>query len=107
MTALPESGDGQHKVVVKGAGVNAPYDIDLYFYEASCTRTGSAASSAADESGSLPSGTAYVVTQLWSGAATSFGSCSGGHRLTQAVRAAAARPLQTGGYCRAQRRGRG
>ncbi len=58
--------------MVKGAGVNAPYDIDLYFYDASCTRTGSAASSAADESGSLPSGTAYVVTQLWSGAATSF-----------------------------------
>lgn len=73
VTPLPESfGDGQHKVAVKGVGVNAPYDIDLYFYDATCTRTGSAASSAADESGSLPSGTAYVLTQLWSGAATSF-----------------------------------
>ena len=73
VTALPESfGDGQHKVAVTGTGVNAPYDIDLYFYDASCVRTGTAASSAADESGSLPSGTAYVVTQLWSGAGTSF-----------------------------------
>lgn len=73
VTKLPESfGDGQHRVAVKGVGVNAPYDIDLYFYDATCARTGSAASSAADESGSLPSGTAYVLTQLWSGAATSF-----------------------------------
>ena len=73
VTPLPESfGDGQHKVAVKGEGLNAPYDIDLYFYDATCARTGSAASSAADESGSLPSGTRYVVTQLRSGAYTSF-----------------------------------
>lgn len=39
---------------------------------ATCARTGSAASSAADASGSPPSGTAYVVTQLWSGANTSI-----------------------------------
>lgn len=73
VTALPESfADGQHKVAVKGEGLNAPHDIDLYCYDATCARTGSAASSAADESSSLPSGTGYVVTQLWSGAKTSF-----------------------------------
>jgi hypothetical protein len=69
VTKLPESfGDGAHKVEVRGGGP-APYDVDLYFYDASCALIGSAASSAADESGTLPSGTRYVLTQLWLGAA--------------------------------------
>jgi hypothetical protein len=33
---------------------------------------GSAASSAADESGVIPGGTAYVLTQLYTGAAVPF-----------------------------------
>lgn len=36
---------------------------------ASCALIGTAASSASDESGTLPSGARYVLTQLWPGAA--------------------------------------
>lgn len=69
VTEVPPSfGDGAHNVAVKGDSP-APYDLDLYFYDAACQPTGSAASSAADESGTLPSGTRYVLTQLWLGAA--------------------------------------
>ncbi|MEV0724289.1 hypothetical protein AB0I37_16105 [Micromonospora purpureochromogenes] len=38
----------------------------------SCTLLGSAASSAADESSTIPSGARYVLTQLWLGAAVPF-----------------------------------
>lgn len=69
---LPESfGDGVHTVQTEGESA-APYDMDLYFYDADCERTGSAASAAADEGGTIPSGTRYVLTQLWSGADVSF-----------------------------------
>jgi extracellular elastinolytic metalloproteinase len=72
VTRLPESfGDGMHRVEVRGDSA-APYDLDLYFYDATCERVGSAASSAVDESGTLPSGTRYVLTQLWAGANVSF-----------------------------------
>ncbi|WP_116046585.1 M36 family metallopeptidase [Amycolatopsis palatopharyngis] len=68
VTELPESfGDGAHKVLLAG-DTTAPYDLDLYFYDASCTLTGSAASAAADESATLPSGTRFVLSQLWLGA---------------------------------------
>ncbi|HSE72549.1 MAG TPA: M36 family metallopeptidase [Nocardioidaceae bacterium] len=69
VSELPESfGDGAHKVSASGAGPT--YDLDLYFFDADCTLIGSVASSAADESGSLPSGTRYVLTSNWAGAAT-------------------------------------
>jgi extracellular elastinolytic metalloproteinase len=72
VTPLPESfGDGAHQVVVR-AESGAPYDLDLYFYDASCELVGSAASAAADESATLPSDTRYVLTQLWLGAAVPF-----------------------------------
>ncbi|MBM0224356.1 hypothetical protein [Micromonospora sp. ATA51] len=69
VTKLPDSfGDGAHEVRVHSDTVT-PYDFDLYFYDESCTLLGSAASSAADESGTIPSGARYVLTQLWLGAA--------------------------------------
>ncbi len=72
VTKLPESfGDGLHQVISEGTGV-APHDLHLYFYGAGCAPTGSAASGAADESGTIPSGTASVVTHLWSGANETF-----------------------------------
>ena len=72
VTKLPESfGDGLHQVKVEGTGP-APHDLDLYFYDINCQPTGDAASSSADEAGTLPSGTAYVVTHLWSGAGETF-----------------------------------
>ncbi|HEX6921022.1 MAG TPA: M36 family metallopeptidase, partial [Actinomycetes bacterium] len=71
VTTLPDSfGDGVHKVTVKGTS-DAPYDLDVYFYDASCKLIGSAASGSADESGTLPSGTKYVLSQLWLGAGVS------------------------------------
>ncbi|WP_280841557.1 M36 family metallopeptidase [Micromonospora sp. A200] len=72
VTKLPDSfGDGAHEVQASSDTV-IPYDFDLYFYDESCTLLGSAASSAADESGTIPSGTRYVLTQLWLGAAVPF-----------------------------------
>jgi extracellular elastinolytic metalloproteinase len=72
VTKLPESfGDGRHQVEVVGTGP-APHDIDVYFYDADCQMTGAAASSNPDETGTIPSGTAYVLTHLWSGAGESF-----------------------------------
>jgi len=68
VTALPDSfDDGVHTVKVSGSSA-APWDLDVYFYAEDCTVTGSAASSAADESGTIPSGTKYVLSHLWSGA---------------------------------------
>ncbi|SCE94779.1 Zn-dependent metalloprotease [Micromonospora viridifaciens] len=72
VTALPDSfGDGAHEAHVQSEST-APYDFDLYFYDDSCTLLGSAASSAADESGTIPSGTQFILTQLWLGAAVPF-----------------------------------
>ncbi|MGH3660391.1 MAG: M36 family metallopeptidase [Micromonosporaceae bacterium] len=69
VTELPDSfGDGTHQVSVKGASAG-PYDIDLYFYNADCELVGAAASSASDESATLPSDTKYVLSHLWLGAA--------------------------------------
>ncbi|MGH3647780.1 MAG: M36 family metallopeptidase, partial [Micromonosporaceae bacterium] len=69
VTTLPDSfGDGAHNVTVSG-DTAAPYDIDLYFYDAECNLLGAAASSAADESATLPGDTKYVLSQLWLGAA--------------------------------------
>ncbi|HEX6249654.1 MAG TPA: M36 family metallopeptidase, partial [Nocardioidaceae bacterium] len=66
VSELPDSfGDGAHKVSTSGSG--ALYDLDLYFYDADCALVGSAASSAADEAGALPSGTKYVLTNNWAG----------------------------------------
>ncbi|PWK89564.1 Zn-dependent metalloprotease [Lentzea atacamensis] len=67
VTRLPDSfGDGAHRVAVTGSG--PAYDVDLYFYNSSCEQIGSSATSAADESTTLPSGTRYVLSQLWLGA---------------------------------------
>ncbi|WP_083672840.1 M36 family metallopeptidase [Micromonospora sp. CB01531] len=72
VTQLPDSfGDGAHEAHVQSDSI-APYDFDLYFYDESCTLLGAAASSSADESGTIPSGTRYVLTQLWLGAAVPF-----------------------------------
>ncbi len=66
VSQLPESfGDGAHKVTTAGSGPT--YDLDLYFFNADCELIGDAASSAADESGALPTGTAYVLTSNYLG----------------------------------------
>ncbi|MBK5217721.1 MAG: discoidin domain-containing protein, partial [Propionibacteriales bacterium] len=58
--------DGVHTVTAAGDSV-APYDLDIYFYNSRCELIGDAASASADESGVIPSGAKYVLTQLWLG----------------------------------------
>ncbi|HEX6935232.1 MAG TPA: M36 family metallopeptidase [Actinomycetes bacterium] len=65
-------GDGTHIVSVTGGESAAGHDIDVYYLDSSCTVVGSTASSAADESGVIPGGAAYVLTQLWTGADVPF-----------------------------------
>ena len=65
-------GDGTHTVTVTGAETPAGHDIDLYFMDATCAVIGAQATSAADESGVIPGGAAYVLTQLWTGADVPF-----------------------------------
>ena len=69
VSALPAGfGDGQHTVTATGAQTSAGHDLDLYFLGSDCSLKGSAATAAADESGVIPGGTAYVLTQLSTGA---------------------------------------
>jgi len=73
ITALPEGfGDGTHTVSVVGEETPAGHDLDVYYLDSSCAVIGSTATSAPDESGVIPGGTAYVLTQLWSGADVPF-----------------------------------
>jgi hypothetical protein len=73
ISALPAGfGDGTHVIEVKGGETPAGHDIDVYYMDASCQVIGSSASSAADESGVIPGGTAYVLTQLFTGAQVPF-----------------------------------
>ncbi|HEU4913698.1 MAG TPA: M36 family metallopeptidase [Actinomycetes bacterium] len=73
VTKLPAGfGDGTHTVSVVGEETPAGHDIDLYYLDSSCQVVGSTASSAANESGVIPGGAAYVLTQLWSGANVPF-----------------------------------
>lgn len=63
--------DGLHSVSVKGtsdADATVGHDLDLYFLDSACQLTGSAATSAADESAVIPPGSVYLVTQLYTGA---------------------------------------
>ena len=69
VTKLPKGfGDGAHRVQVSSD--SPQHDLDVYFYDDECTPIDSAASSSADESGTIPSGTAYVVTHAWLGVNT-------------------------------------
>ena len=61
-------GDGQHTVTATGGVTPAGHDLDLYFLGSDCSLKGSAATAAADESGVIPGGTTYVLTQLYAGA---------------------------------------
>lgn len=61
---------GNATVTAFGANALGLWDLDLVFYSSSCSYLGSAASAAADESGSVPYGTRYVVVNQWLGAAT-------------------------------------
>jgi len=70
ISKLPSGfGDGTHTVTVTGNdSTPAGHDLDLYFLNSGCELVGSAASAAADESTVIPGSTAYVVSQLYTGA---------------------------------------
>jgi hypothetical protein len=61
--------DGLHSVSAKGTSDEAVgHDLDLYFLDSACRLTGSAASSAADESAVIPPGSVYLLSHLYTGA---------------------------------------
>jgi hypothetical protein len=75
VSSLPSGfGDGTHTVSVSGSDPTgaAGYDLDLYFLDSSCELIGSAATAAPDESSTIPGGTRYVLTQLFTGANVPF-----------------------------------
>jgi extracellular elastinolytic metalloproteinase len=67
-TLTGDAGDGAHAISVRGAGVGT-WDLDVYFYNSNCQLLGQVATSAADETGVIPSNAKYVVTHLFLGAA--------------------------------------
>ncbi|WP_180953592.1 hypothetical protein [Bacillus sp. T33-2] len=72
VVTLPEGfGDGIHTFELKGSG-DGSYDYDVFFYNNDFELIGSAASSAADESGVVPGGTRYVYAGLYYGANVPF-----------------------------------
>ena len=73
ISTLPAGfGDGTHVVSVVGGESVAGHDLDVYYLDSSCAVLGSTASEAPDESGVIPGGAAYVLTQLWTGADVPF-----------------------------------
>jgi len=70
VTKLPAGyGDGTHSVTgTSSADDAAGHDLDLYFFDSDCRYLGDHATSAADESASIPGGAAFVLTHLYVGA---------------------------------------
>lgn len=62
-----EAADGQHAFSMTSGPTNV--DSDIYLYDSDCVQLGSYATSAANEGGTIPSGTAYILTSLYAGAA--------------------------------------
>ncbi|HET6626519.1 MAG TPA: M36 family metallopeptidase [Nocardioidaceae bacterium] len=65
-----EANDGQHAFSMTSSATNV--DTDVYLYDADCVLLGSYATSAANEAGTIPSGTAYLLTSLYAGAAVDY-----------------------------------
>src|SRR4051812_5734249 len=74
VSTLPKGfGDGTHSIAVTGGeSTPAGHDLDLYFLDSQCALLGSAATASPDESSTIPGGTAYVLTQLFTGANVPF-----------------------------------
>jgi hypothetical protein len=72
VTELPDSyADANNVIDVRAEPIAADPrpDVDVYFLSADCRPTGSLASTAPRETGMVPQGTKYVVTQLYTTAA--------------------------------------
>ena len=62
-----EQGDGQH--AFSNTASATAVDVDVYMYDENCQQLASYATESATEGGTIPSGTAYVLTSLYAGAA--------------------------------------
>jgi hypothetical protein len=62
-----EQGDGQH--AFSNTAGPAAVDVDVYMYDENCAQLASYATESATEGGTIPSGTAYILTSLYAGAA--------------------------------------
>ncbi len=62
-----EQDDGQHAFSMTSGPTNI--DADVYMYDADCALISKYATEAALEAGTIPSGTAYILTSLYAGAA--------------------------------------
>jgi hypothetical protein len=68
VSVLPDTyADGNHQIDVRAepVAVDPRPDVDLYFLSADCRSTGSIASTAPRETGTVPQGSKYLVTQLY------------------------------------------
>lgn len=65
-----EANDGQHAFSMTSSETNV--DTDVYMYDADCVQLGSYATAAPNEGGTIPSGTAYILTSLYAGAAVDY-----------------------------------
>ncbi len=53
------------KVSAVGSSETGAYDLDLFFYNASCTEIGRAGDIGTDQMGVMPPGTKYVLVNSW------------------------------------------
>ena len=52
-------------VLAAGSSVTGGYDLDMFFYDASCADVGQAADIGTDQTGTMPAGTKYVLVNSW------------------------------------------
>jgi hypothetical protein len=59
-------------VTATGGDMTGIYDLDMYFYNASCAPIGAASTAGQDETGAMPAGTKYVVVAAFWGVDVNF-----------------------------------
>jgi extracellular elastinolytic metalloproteinase len=75
VTELPDSfNDANHVIDVESHPLETDPlpDVDLYFFSKTCKETGRIATPSPHESGFIPQGSKYVLTQLWSALPTTI-----------------------------------
>lgn len=59
-------------VTLTGTDAAGVHDVDMHFFDQSCTSTGALATELPDEFGLMPKGTSYVLVTAWSGVEVTF-----------------------------------
>lgn len=71
--ALPEEiTAGPANVSITGGDLSGLHDLDIHFFDDSCTPTGALNTELADEFGLMPAGTAFVLVTAFGGAEITF-----------------------------------